>query len=157
MLVTLKIKCKQMWSQLPQRHKSPRCLHFVRNETFARAAKKLRPHTAVQVCFLPIRMDLTRLHYFIFKVRIKQNPRSTTVDSTGRDHSCKEPEPYCNRGSSCKTSTFSKPWLGYGGEELGYWYYCLGDRFSSILATKLQREISISQWSIDAYHIQINS
>lgn len=149
MLVTLKIKCKRMSSA-----KTTRCLQ---RETFPRGAKKHGPHAAaVHVCFLPIFMNLTRLHYFLFKVMIKQNPHIARANFISRDGSSEEPEPYCNHGFSCKTSLFSKPWLVYGWEELGCWYYCLGDRFSSILAIKLQREISISQWSTGAYHININ-
>lgn len=120
----------------------------------SRGAKKYNSCAAAEhVCFLPIFTNLTRLHYFLFKVILKQNPHIAVANFTSRDDSCEEPEPYCSHGFSCKTSLFSKPWLGWEG--LGCWYSCLGDRFSSILATKLQREISVSQWSMGAYHIHI--
>lgn len=159
MLVTLKIKCKWIWSAKTTRRLSL----FQKSETFPKGAKKHGPHAAaVQVCFLPIFVNITRLHYFLFKVMINQNCKIddtasiTIANFTSRNDNCEEPEPYGSHGSPCKTSLFSKPWLVYGWEELGCRYYCLSDRFSSILATKLQREISISQWFIGAYDSHIN-
>lgn len=48
------------------------------SETFLRAAEEVWPHTAEQVCSLPISIDLTRRQRFIFKVTIKLNPHITT-------------------------------------------------------------------------------
>lgn len=46
MEATWKMKCKQMWSQLSQRDKSTKRLHFVRRETSPEAAEQLQPRAA---------------------------------------------------------------------------------------------------------------
>lgn len=58
------------------------------SETLPRAAEEAWPHTAEQVCSLPVPKDLTRRHRFISKVTIKLNPRIITVTLAGRDHGC---------------------------------------------------------------------